>query len=84
MSFHLNASFSQERCAVGKGTFGQRLKQERIRRGFRLHVFADAVGVNATQITGYENRGVMPTFQSVIAIAQVLDCSIDWLAGLED
>jgi transcriptional regulator with XRE-family HTH domain len=69
---------------VGSTPFGARLKAERIRRGFQVRAFADLVGCCHTQITGAENRGVMPNFDTIIAIAQVLECSIDWLAGIED
>ncbi len=69
---------------TGSTPFGARLKAERIRRGFQVHVFADLVGCCHSQITGAENRGVMLNFDTIIAIAQVLECSIDWLAGIED
>jgi transcriptional regulator with XRE-family HTH domain len=67
----------------GYGEFGKRLKDERIRMGYKISEFADAVGVNQTAISGYENRGCMPKFDIVIAMARVLDCSLDWLAGIE-
>lgn len=76
--------YAQKRCAEGKGVFGQRLKAERIRRGFQLLAFATATGIDQTQITGYENRFVQPTLASAIAMAQALDCSLDFLCGLED
>ena len=68
----------------GGGEFGKRLKAERIRRGFQLLAFATATGIDQTQISGYENRFVQPTLASAIAMARVLDCSLDFLCGLED
>lgn len=68
----------------GFGKFGERLKAERVRRGFQVNEFAHKVGCSPSQVTGAENRGVMPNFLTVIAMAQVLECSIDYLAGLED
>lgn len=68
----------------GLGKFGARLKAERMRRGFKLMDFAAEVGISVSQITAAENRGVIPHFLTVIAMAQALDCSIDWLAGVDD
>jgi transcriptional regulator with XRE-family HTH domain len=67
----------------GATPFGDRLKKERLRRGFGLTEFAERVGCAVSQVTGAENRGVIPRLPIVIAMAQVLDCSIDYLAGLE-
>ena len=71
------------RTSTGTTPFGERLKQERLMRGFSLTKFAEAVGVSASQISGFENRGIVPCFKTVIAMAEVPDCSLDFLAGLE-
>lgn len=76
--------FSHRGKEHGSTPFGERLKQERLRRGFSLLDFAEKVGCDVCQITGAENRGVTPKFWTIVAMAQVLDCSIDYLAGLED
>ena len=68
----------------GKGVFGERLKAERIRRNFKVRDFARLLDVHECSLTGWENRGIMPNLKDTIAIAQLLDCSIDWLCGLED
>lgn len=68
----------------GNGEFGMRLKNERIRRKMGVAVFSGLVGVAQSQITGMENRGCYPRMDTAIAIARVLDCSLDWLFGLED
>jgi DNA-binding XRE family transcriptional regulator len=68
----------------GSGTFGRRLKDERFRRGFTLEEFAGAVGCAVCTVTAAENRNVMPRLRIVIEMAQVLNCSIDYLVGLED
>lgn len=81
---HTAHPFVQARTGPGKGVLGQRLKAERIRRGFQLRVFADAVGIQVSQITAFENRGVMPSLKNAIALAVGLECSLDWLCGLED
>jgi DNA-binding XRE family transcriptional regulator len=52
--------------------------------GSRCAIFAAQVGVHVSTITAVENRGTMPKFLIVVEMAQVLECSIDYLAGLED
>ena len=71
------------RCE-GVGTFGKRLKAERMRRGFQLAVFSAATGIHMACITGFENRGVIPSLKNAMILAQALDCSIDYLCGLEE
>jgi transcriptional regulator with XRE-family HTH domain len=68
----------------GIGEFGKRLKAERIRRDFSLRDFAAQVGVCPSSITAVENRGAMPKFLIVVEMAQVLECSVDYLAGVEE
>ena len=70
--------------AHGSTPFGDRLKTARRERGMTATQFAERVGVPICNITAYENRGVKPRFDSLIAIAQVLDCSLDWLCGLSE
>lgn len=68
----------------GTTPFGDRLKQERLRRDFSITLFEEKTGISGSQLTGYENRGVMPSVKNLVLIAQVLECSTDWLLGLED
>lgn len=84
LAHHTTQPFVQTRTGPGKGIFGQRLKAERLRRGFQLHAFEQLTGITQSQITAYENRGVMPSFVNAIAIAKALECPLDWLCGLED
>ena len=68
----------------GVGVLGKRLKDERIRRNFKIGYFAALSGVDQNIITGAENRGRYPSLKNIIKIAQALECSIDYLCGLED
>lgn len=70
--------------ATGSTPFGDRLKQARRERGMGPDTFASRVGIATSMLTGYENRGRKPRIDTLIAMAQVLDCSLDWLCGLED
>jgi transcriptional regulator with XRE-family HTH domain len=70
--------------STGSTPLGDRLKQERLRRQFPLHVFCDKVGMSDCSLTAIENRGAMSSVKNLIAICQVLECSTDWLLGLEE
>jgi XRE family transcriptional regulator, fatty acid utilization regulator len=80
----MSRAWCQKRTSIGKGVLGQRLKAERLRREWSLNEFADATGLDQSNLSSYENRGVLPKLPALIRIATVLDCSIDWLVGLED
>lgn len=68
----------------GVTAIGDRLKKERKRRGFPLHVFCLLVGMSDCSMTAIENRGAMPSVKNLISICRVLECSTDWLLGLEE
>lgn len=63
---------------------GDRLKKERKRRGHSLHGFCLLTGMTDCSVTAIENRGAMPSVKNLIIIANVLECSTDWLLGLEE
>jgi len=68
----------------GSTPFGDRLKKERIRRQWSLKAFCAATSMSDCSVTAIENRGAMPSVKNLIAICQVLECSTDWLLGLEE
>ncbi|MEM5429387.1 helix-turn-helix transcriptional regulator [Cupriavidus oxalaticus] len=70
--------------AHGSTPFGERVKQTRKARGMGLETFAQRVGIAVSQLTGYENRGVLPRLDIAIAMAQTLGCTLDWLVGLSE
>jgi DNA-binding XRE family transcriptional regulator len=76
---HVEKAFMRK---PGYGELGQRLKEERVRRGLKLNDFAAQVGVHVSSITAIENRGATPNFWLAAEICQVLDCTMDWLAGI--
>jgi len=69
---------------LGLGKFGQRLKSARLERNLGVVELADLVGCACSQITGAENRGVVLHLDTLVAIAKALNCSMDYLCGLED
>lgn len=73
-----------ERYQNGSTEFGDRLKKERKRFGLSINGLAKLAKLDAHLITGYENRGQAPTVKSLIKIAEALDCTTDWLLGLQN
>jgi transcriptional regulator with XRE-family HTH domain len=69
---------------LGLGPIGQRFKKARLERNISIIELAVACDINQTQITAYENRGVLPRINHLIAIAEVLDCTTDYLLCLQD
>lgn len=68
----------------GAGKLGQRLKGERIRRGWTVTDFSAVVGISQSGLTGIENRNRQPRLETLVAMCQVLECSCDWLLGIEE
>ncbi|MDD4701832.1 MAG: S24 family peptidase [Desulfovibrio sp.] len=58
--------------------FAQRLRQQREKLGMHKRSLASRVGVSLTTIQQYEN-GHMPKGEFAVRLADVLDCSLDWL-----
>ncbi|MGN8554598.1 UNVERIFIED_CONTAM: helix-turn-helix domain-containing protein [Microbacterium sp. SLM126] len=63
--------------------FGHRLKRARLERGLSVRDFAERAGVDFRSIYFYEDSSRLPTVDAAMAMAQVLDCSLDWLCGLD-
>ncbi len=67
----------------GSTPFGDRLKKTRTEKGMGIHELAAACDLPVCRITGYENRGVKPRFDSLMKLCAVLDCSLEWLCEVE-
>lgn len=61
-----------------------RLKQLRVKRGVSQLKLADAVGVSQQSINKYENHGVEPDIQTLVALADYFGTSVDYLVGRTD
>jgi len=64
--------------------FAERLKQARTERGMTVHYLAASAEVTFQQIHNYESGSQLPTLAYLVRLAQALDCSTDFLCGLED
>ena len=66
-----------------KTVLGERIKQL---RSFKLHMnqrqFADALGIQPSTLSGYENGNIVPSADILLRIAQLYHISLDWLFGL--
>ena len=64
--------------------FGGRLRAARELRGMVQSDLGDATGIPANRISNYELGYSYPQARSLIAICEALDCSADYLLGLDD
>lgn len=61
--------------------YTERLKQARKEKELTQKQLADRVYIHKNLISAYECGTIIPPFTTVIAIAKVLEVSLDWLAG---
>ena len=59
-----------------------RLKESREKAGMTQKQLADKIGVSTQTISTYE-REKIPTLENLVAIAETLNVSVDWLLGKE-
>lgn len=60
-------------------TFGERLKELRIRKGLTHQEIADYLGVSRSTISYYENGKNEPRIEGLIKLAELLEVSLDYL-----
>jgi transcriptional regulator with XRE-family HTH domain len=63
------------------GTFGQRIRTLRVKKGLSQKVFAKMVGMRGATLSRYENDKRLYQWDTLIKIADALDTSIDYLVG---
>lgn len=64
--------------------FGEKLKEIREESKMTQKQLADKIGVNRATIAGYETKGKEPSYNTLIKIAQTLNCSLDYLLGYKE
>lgn len=64
--------------------FAQRLREERTRRQMSQQDLGALIGQSRSSIYRFENEEMEPMLSTFIALADALDCSLDWLAGQVD
>lgn len=62
---------------------GERLQQKRSSQKLSQKEVANAVGVNPSVISNYENGERTPSVEVLMALACLFHCSVDYLLGIE-
>lgn len=65
-------------------TFGEHLKQIRKAKGFTQKDVATAIEITERNYQCYESGSKKPGFDSLIALADFFDISLDYLVGRSD
>ncbi|MTI61980.1 MAG: helix-turn-helix domain-containing protein [Firmicutes bacterium] len=60
---------------------GKRLKILRNEYSMTQQDLADKIGINRATIAGYETKGIEPSHETLTKMADIFDCSIDYLLG---
>lgn len=63
--------------------FSMRLREARQKAGLSMKAFGEIVGVSDRAIWNYENGLRYPTLPTACRIAETLQVSLAWLAGIE-
>lgn len=64
--------------------FPHRLNERREALGLTKTALAQHVGISKVSIREFEIGRKVPTVDTLVALATVLECSTDWLLGLVD
>ncbi len=67
-----------------KKIFGERLQRVRKNHGWTKQALAEMVGVSDVAIGYFEHGKRWPAVPTLIALAEALGCSLDWLCGLTE
>lgn len=65
-------------------TFGQRLKELRIKSGLTQEELGKKIKLSKSNISKYESGDVEPNMQTLIEISRLFKCSTDFLLGATD
>lgn len=61
--------------------FGRRLKKCRDRKGMSREALSEVCGLHRQAVRRYERGEQEPKLSALVALADFLDVSVDWLAG---
>ncbi|MCL6563287.1 MAG: helix-turn-helix domain-containing protein [Firmicutes bacterium] len=64
--------------------FAARLAEARKAQGLTKRALAARVGLSERAIGRFEQGHMLPSAENLVALAQALDCSVDWLLGLSN
>lgn len=61
--------------------FGDKLKELRTKKGYTQKQVADILKVGRPTIAGYETKNIFPDYEKLIVLANLFECSTDYLLG---
>jgi transcriptional regulator with XRE-family HTH domain len=64
-------------------TFGDRLRKLRLERGWMIKDLATKTRIHNYSISCYERGKKLPSYWHLIELAVKLDCSLDYLMGID-
>ncbi len=67
-----------------KKILGHRIRIRCQQKGWSSRQLAMQIGIRAQSLHAIEHGEVWPSLPTLLALAQALDCSLDWLCGLTD
>ncbi|AUW92691.1 hypothetical protein BXT84_00900 [Sulfobacillus thermotolerans] len=65
-----------------KNILGERVRQRCQEKGWSSRQLAVQIGIRPQSLHAIEHGKAWPSVPTLIALAEVLDCSLDWLCGL--
>ena len=65
-------------------SLGKRIRTARIQAGYTQEDVAEKVGVSRTAVSQWEIGDIEPKISNLIAVAEALNVSTDYLLGIED
>src|SRR5688572_9294723 len=65
-------------------TFNEKITLARKNKGWKQNMVADLIGVSSGLIGKYERAEITPPLEVAAKLAEVLDCSLDYLVGLTE
>jgi transcriptional regulator with XRE-family HTH domain len=63
------------------GTFGERIRALRIKKGLSQKALADYMGMRESTVSRYENDKRLYQWDGLVSLADALDTSVDYLLG---
>ena len=64
--------------------FPKRLRQLRKQTGISRYVLSELCGINKNAVSDYESGKRLPSFKSLMKLADFFEVSLDWLCGREN
>lgn len=69
---------------MGNSVFGSHVKRLRENYGLTMEKFAERVGVKKSNVSMWENSGVVPRYDTLLKISEEFKISIDQLLGNDE